>query len=201
MIVLKYVFFTLVWKVPLLLRQCPCWSNMGPYSFGCPRIPLLHLFLRVCVFCIPQWIVWLWLWIWLAALPGCLAEEAWPTLEWQSSGFWCSRRAPTSAGSGPSTRLSSELNVSRQHPDESVSRRNVVFCATAFLWRNKISSARLTRQSKAESAVKQSRKCVFCKKMWTQWWNKSLLFSAKSRCTTKDATTTHSFMSLRSWLT
>lgn len=122
------------------------------------------------VFCIPQWIALLWLWISLAALPGCLAGEAWPTSEWLSSGFSCSLRAPTSAGSGPSTRLSSELNVSWQHPDEPASRRNAVFCATASLRWNKMSWARLTRESETESAVKPSRKGVFCKTMFAMMW-------------------------------
>lgn len=101
-------------------------------------------FIYSCIFyfCIPQWIALPWLWTSSAALPGCLAEEAWPTSEWLSSGFSCSPRAPTSAGSGPSTRLSSEWNESWQHPDEPASRRDAVSCAAASLWWNKMSSAR-----------------------------------------------------------
>lgn len=168
------------------------------------------VFVCVCfVFCIPQWIALLWLWISLAALPGCLAEEAWPISEWLSSGFSCSLRAPTSAGSGPSTRLSSELNVSWQHPDEPASRRNVVFCATASSWWNKMSSARLTRESKTESAVKQSRKGVFGKTMFAMMWiYQSVLYAVDTvveqelPLLSKEPLhdTTHSFTSLWSWL-
>lgn len=56
-----------------------------------------------------QWILPPWLLIWLAVWHGCVEGAERPTSAWPSCGSSCSLPAPTSAGSGLSTRPSSEL--------------------------------------------------------------------------------------------
>lgn len=65
-----------------------------------------------CLWCW-QWTAPLWLLIWLVVLPGCAAVEERPTLAWPSCGSSSSLHAPTSAGSGQSTRPSSKRSSFR----------------------------------------------------------------------------------------
>lgn len=144
---------------------------------------LISRHVYVCVFCLPQWIALLWPWISLAALPGCLAEEAWPTLAWPSFGFSCSLPAPTSAGSGPSTRLSSEFS-------EPATSRTFLF-SVEMLW-NRVIEVCFSKQS-----------LLWCDSinvrchLWTQWWSESFHL-----CNTEPLhhSTIHIFTSLWSWL-
>ena len=55
-----------------------------------------------------QWTAPHWLWIWLAVWHGCAEVVERPTSAWPSCGSSSSPPAPTCAGSGPSTRPSSE---------------------------------------------------------------------------------------------
>ena len=117
------------------------WLLSYPFSdlfsaCACLCTPLEILFCNytwtaVCLFC-SQWTVLLSRWISLAALPGCLVEVAWPTLDWLSSGSSCSLPALTSVGSGPSTRPSSKSdnsNIALSSPHCTVG-----FCVAALCW-------------------------------------------------------------------
>lgn len=89
------------WVVSNALWEVCCW---GLSRFG--LVPSLWRW---------QWILPLWLLIWLAVWHGCVEGAERPTLAWPSCGSSCSPPAPTCAGSGLSTRPSSELLPHPEH--------------------------------------------------------------------------------------